>query len=85
LELLSQVVLQLHRGSREWPVAVFAPRACELLNSLMHFDACHGWFSCGSSRGLGLLQAGLSNGPLNCKQGLHQGAWQALSRSDSPA
>jgi DNA-binding CsgD family transcriptional regulator len=40
LELLSQVVLQLHRGSREWPVAAFAPRACELLNTLMHFDAC---------------------------------------------
>jgi DNA-binding CsgD family transcriptional regulator len=40
LEALSQVVLQLHRGSREWPAASFAPRACELLGTLMDFDAC---------------------------------------------
>ncbi len=37
---LSQAVLQLHRGSREWPSASFAGRACELLGSVIAFDAC---------------------------------------------
>ena len=40
LEALSRLVLQLHRGSREWPSAAFAPRACELLATLIPFEAC---------------------------------------------
>lgn len=40
LDALSQIVLQLHRGSREWPAAAFAARACELLRLLIDFDAC---------------------------------------------
>lgn len=40
LDTLSQIVLQLHRGSRDWPSATFAPRACELLAALLPFDAC---------------------------------------------
>ncbi len=37
---LSHAVLELHRGSREWPSASFARRACELLESVVAFDAC---------------------------------------------
>ena len=40
LAALSHAVLQLHRGSREWPSASFASRACELLGSVIAFDAC---------------------------------------------
>lgn len=40
LAALSRAVLQLHRGSREWPSASFANRACELLGSVIAFDAC---------------------------------------------
>jgi DNA-binding CsgD family transcriptional regulator len=40
LAALSHAVLQLHRGSREWPSASFASRACELLASVIDFDAC---------------------------------------------
>lgn len=40
LAALSHAVLQLHRGSREWPAASFAGRACELLASVIAFDAC---------------------------------------------
>ena len=40
LEALSLVVLQLHRGSRDWPSASFAPRAAELLAGLIPHRAC---------------------------------------------
>jgi len=40
LEALSQVVLQLHRGSRDWPSAHFTARACELLGGLIPYSAC---------------------------------------------
>jgi DNA-binding CsgD family transcriptional regulator len=40
LAALSHAVLQLHRGSREWPSASFTGRACELLGSVIAFDAC---------------------------------------------
>jgi two-component system uhpT operon response regulator UhpA len=40
LAALSHAVLQLHRGSREWPAASFTARACELLGSVIAFDAC---------------------------------------------
>lgn len=40
LETLSQVVLQLHRGSRDWPAASFTLRACELLAGLLPYSAC---------------------------------------------
>jgi DNA-binding CsgD family transcriptional regulator len=40
LAALSQVVLHLHRGSRDWPSASFAGRACELLATVVAFDAC---------------------------------------------
>jgi DNA-binding CsgD family transcriptional regulator len=37
---LSHAVLELHRGSRVWPSAHFTSRACELLESVLAFDAC---------------------------------------------
>jgi two-component system uhpT operon response regulator UhpA len=40
MDRLSQLVLQLHRGSRDWPAAAFAPRAFELLAVLIPYDAC---------------------------------------------
>ncbi len=40
LAALSHAVLQLHRGSREWPSASFTSRACELLATVVAFDAC---------------------------------------------
>jgi two-component system uhpT operon response regulator UhpA len=40
LAALSHAVLQLHRGSRDWPSASFTGRACELLGSVIAFDAC---------------------------------------------
>ena len=40
LAALSQLVLQLHRGSRDWPASSFAHRACELLQALMPHQAC---------------------------------------------
>ena len=35
-----RLVLQLHRGSRDWPAARFQPRACELLHGIVPFAAC---------------------------------------------
>lgn len=40
LDALSQVVLQLHRGSRDWPSASFTARACELVGALIPYSAC---------------------------------------------
>ena len=40
LPALSQAVLALHRGSREWPASSFAARACELLQGLIPHSAC---------------------------------------------
>ena len=40
LNALSQAVLQLHRGSREWAAASFDRRAAELLVGVVPFDAC---------------------------------------------
>lgn len=40
LGALSAAVLALHRGSRDWPVAQFQPRACELIDNVVPFQAC---------------------------------------------
>ena len=40
LNALSQAVLQLHRGSRDWAAASFDARAAELLAGVVAFDAC---------------------------------------------
>ena len=40
LDALSALVLQWHRGSRDWPTTLFQARACELLGEALPFDAC---------------------------------------------
>jgi DNA-binding CsgD family transcriptional regulator len=40
LARLSQAVLALHRGSRDWPAAAFDSRACEVMAGVLAFDAC---------------------------------------------
>lgn len=76
LAALSDTVLQLHRGSRNWPAASFAQRACELLQAVVPFDACL-WSSAragavpGAALALqGLYSQGLDNQALAlCMQG----------------
>lgn len=40
LAALSRAVLQLHRGSIDWPAAAFDSRAVEALATVLAFDAC---------------------------------------------
>lgn len=71
-EALSATLLQWHRGSRDWPAASFQQRACELLETVLPFDAC-AW---------GSVPAGSAAGAPLALRGLHaQGlAFEALSR-----